>query len=545
MPLGALANDTSYVSFGCVRNAPDRLSTVFFMPALRAAAPPAGIESDQNVMLCGPPVTFVKRTVAPAGMVIELGSNAARVLPLPVIFTSTTGPVDVAAAPGAAGGALCIWDWFWSLPFLPQASAPMATTVVSKAKRIAGLLRTWAENWGRVSLVVSLVNCFTIAVNIDEASQNGSPTEALASEPMRTPIALFILVQLSLCSIAAQSWTTQLGITGGVVRQKPAGTGQRDYIDRWEIPSSGAIQASLFFVRPITKRLALESNLAASYAKFLETGGLVPRTSASDIHLIVRADIALTAGAYVAFGPMLRRRQVDSVHAMQTGLLGAIGYQHEIGRILNGRIEAQWLTQRNSGSIEPSNVYALLFGFSRLLSSSPEPSTRAQKPFTPWRLRVGAAGGYARSHLYGTFSGFYVDAWESDVDLPGSTTAPPPLFVDAPLGGRFALEFGVNAQRLQEQGTTRFDGHFAPRLNVALYRGLYAAAGGNLRYLAQTGAKSFALAGANVATGYRFPVVRSLEGRVDISYTVFKERRDFPFVENTVAAMLGVAMALR
>src|SRR2546426_1649078 len=33
------------------------------MPALRAAAPPAGIESDQNVMLCGPPVTFVKRTV--------------------------------------------------------------------------------------------------------------------------------------------------------------------------------------------------------------------------------------------------------------------------------------------------------------------------------------------------------------------------------------------------------------------------------------------------------------------------------------------------
>ena len=102
-----------------------------------------------------------------------------------------------------------------------------------------------------------------------------------------------------------------------------------------------------------------------------------------------------------------------------------------------------------------------------------------------------------------------------------------------------------NAQRLQEQGTTTFDGHFAPRLNVALYRGLYAAAGGNLRYLKQTGAKSFALAGANVATGYRFPVVRPLEARVDISYTVFKERKDFPFAENTVAVMLGVAMGLR
>src|SRR6266508_2942075 len=148
------------------------------MPALSAAAPPEGIESDQNVMLCGPPDTLVKRTVAPAGTVIELGSNAARVLPFPVIFTSTTGPVDVAAASGAAGGALCVWVWFWS-PFFPQASAPMATTVVSKAKRIAVLLRTWAENWGIVSLLVSLVNCFTIAVNIEGGPQNGSPPKGV------------------------------------------------------------------------------------------------------------------------------------------------------------------------------------------------------------------------------------------------------------------------------------------------------------------------------------------------------------------------------
>src|SRR5690349_5726554 len=108
------------------------------MPAWRAGAPPAGTESDQNVMLWGPPETFVKRTVPPAGTVIELGSNAALVLPLPVILTSTTGPVGADA--GAAGGAACAWSWVWS-PFLPQASAPMATTAVSKAKRIAGFLR--------------------------------------------------------------------------------------------------------------------------------------------------------------------------------------------------------------------------------------------------------------------------------------------------------------------------------------------------------------------------------------------------------------------
>src|SRR2546429_8898623 len=104
-------------------------------------------------MLCGPPDTFVKRPVAPAGTVIVLGSNAARVLPLPVIFTSTTGPAGTAAA-GAAGGALCVWVWVWS--FLPQATAPMAPTVVSKAKRIAGLLRTWTGDWGVGALPVVL-----------------------------------------------------------------------------------------------------------------------------------------------------------------------------------------------------------------------------------------------------------------------------------------------------------------------------------------------------------------------------------------------------
>src|SRR2546422_8049482 len=120
VPLGALANDTSYVSFGCVRNGPDRLSTVFFMPALRAAAPPAGTESDQNVMLWGPPATLVNRTVAPEGIVIEFGSKAALVLPLPVILTSMTGPLGATAPPAA--GAACGWVWVWS-PFLPQASA--------------------------------------------------------------------------------------------------------------------------------------------------------------------------------------------------------------------------------------------------------------------------------------------------------------------------------------------------------------------------------------------------------------------------------------
>src|SRR6266705_1295649 len=129
---------------------------VFFMPALRAAAPPAGIESGANV--------------------IEFGSKPAFVLPLPVIFTSVTGPVGVAGAvpAGGAGGAACVWVWFWSPLLPPQASAPKATTVVSRAKRIAEVLR---DMWSRAWELMSFVNSFTIAVNIEAGPQNGRPTK--------------------------------------------------------------------------------------------------------------------------------------------------------------------------------------------------------------------------------------------------------------------------------------------------------------------------------------------------------------------------------
>jgi hypothetical protein len=57
----------------------------------------------------------------------------------------------------------------------------MATTVVSKAKRIAGVLRTWAGTWRLEITGVSLVNCFTIVVNIEAGPQKGSPPKAARS----------------------------------------------------------------------------------------------------------------------------------------------------------------------------------------------------------------------------------------------------------------------------------------------------------------------------------------------------------------------------
>src|SRR2546426_697000 len=51
-------------------------------------------------MSCGPPDTLRNRTVVPGLIVSLAGSNAAAVVPLPVIFTSTTAPA------GSAAGAL-------------------------------------------------------------------------------------------------------------------------------------------------------------------------------------------------------------------------------------------------------------------------------------------------------------------------------------------------------------------------------------------------------------------------------------------------------
>src|SRR5258708_31417652 len=67
-------------------------------------------------MLCGPPATLMKRTVLPGAIVSALGSNLAWVVPLPIILTSTTGPVGAAGVVVAVAPRCCAQV---SPPFLP------------------------------------------------------------------------------------------------------------------------------------------------------------------------------------------------------------------------------------------------------------------------------------------------------------------------------------------------------------------------------------------------------------------------------------------
>ena len=87
----------------------------------------------------------MNRTVVPVLTVSLLGSNAATLVPLPVIFTSTTTPAGsaVGAAAGTAAGvgvAASAWD---AADFLspPQATSANATSVGNRVKRIADSLR--------------------------------------------------------------------------------------------------------------------------------------------------------------------------------------------------------------------------------------------------------------------------------------------------------------------------------------------------------------------------------------------------------------------
>ncbi len=348
---------------------------------------------------------------------------------------------------------------------------------------------------------MSFVNSFTIAVNIEAGPQNGSPTKALASRSMKQAIIVLVLGAYSAITVSA-----------------------------------------LFLVIPVASRFALEPSLSATHDRITESSGLIPTATTAEVRLSLRADVAIASGFYVAGGGGIRYLAMDNNHSVQTGILGAIGYRHNLGANLGTRIEARWLTLRRADSVLPSNQYSLLLGISRSLRRI-ETGNGGRGP---WRLRLGIAGGFVRTHLYGSFSGLSIDLHDTALDFPGSgSTTPAKLFVIAPLGGRFALETGFGVQRTQEQGVTFSDGHLAPRLDIAIAGGIYAAAGGNIRYLEQTGTAGFALAGANAAVGYRFPFIQELEGRAELGYTVFKQRRNYPFAENDLAVLFGVSMPLK
>src|SRR6266850_1428964 len=100
----------------------------------------------------------MNRTIVPVLIVSLLGSNAATLVPLPVILTSTTAPAGSAAGvaagwPAGVGVAASAWDAA-DLLSPPQATTANATSEVNRVNRIADSSGT--------KMTGQLVNAFTI-----------------------------------------------------------------------------------------------------------------------------------------------------------------------------------------------------------------------------------------------------------------------------------------------------------------------------------------------------------------------------------------------
>lgn len=343
---------------------------------------------------------------------------------------------------------------------------------------------------------------------------------------------------------AAQAWHPELGLRGGLVRLKPAGTGHSDQVDLLDLPGGDYLgqiqsQSALYLVVPLGGRLALEPSLSFQQ----NTPALIVGTMAL---LGLRADVALGRGFFAAVGGTLRYRDAASP-AMQPGIQGALGWAVQVMGPVSFRVEAQATAFRRTALTFPYDAYAFLVGMDTRLDDRPPPPSAHRRPRPLWEPMVGVQGGYYRLHIVGTGD-------IAVLSLPGNgagslagvfAPGPAPFFFVLPLAGPVALEVGADAHRSQSSGpNTVFTGQIAPRLDWALGAHWYLAAGGRLHLLKGTGTALVAPPGGVVAAGYRVEVTADVIARAELSYSVDRQRVDFGVLPtNSLGLSLGLMVA--
>jgi len=367
----------------------------------------------------------------------------------------------------------------------------------------------------------------------------------------RTLAVLALMTGLVTTAQAQQQWHSEFGISSGYSRIKPAGTGASDHVDVFGIPSfslAGVIPggASLFGIVPVKNKLAIELSAGALQGNVI-LPGLVG--DATFFNVDARADYALTRKVYAAAGAALNFVENGGVHETQVGVEAAVGYRFGFILGLRGRVEANAVFLHKTDLVDPRDVYALEFGVSKQLGAHGRSTAPARATNRAWRSQLGIQGGYTRAHVIGAgvdLTGLSIPGFGGAVTLFGSPASPPILFAILPVGGKFAIEPGLDISRVQGGGTTAFSTNASARLNYAVGHGWYGAAGGNVQYLKLTGGSGETVTGANVAWGYRFPLAGGLGGRFEIDYTMMGENTDLLLPPtNTLGLLFGVTMALQ
>lgn len=366
----------------------------------------------------------------------------------------------------------------------------------------------------------------------------------------RTFALLAVLAGLTTTAHAQRAWQSEIGVQGGFVRVKPAGTGAADQIDVFALPGANYVlglltHGSVYAIIPWSEKLAVEPSFVVTQ---LNGGGT--NTTA---RLGLRANYALTPKFYAAAGGVLLYLHSPVQHSKTLGLQGAVGYRMHLTGPLNARIEANLSTTKKTKELRPFIGYGVLFGVSTRLHGAAAPASR--RPATTgraWRTAIGIQGGYQSLHQVGgaditglSFPGLG-GSLSAIAGLGGAVLAGPPnMFVILPIGSKTAVEAGFDVARAQSNGQTGFSGNFSARLNYAVKRDWYAAAGANLNYLKFTAANG-TVTGANLAWGYRFGLGGNFGGRVELNYSMFGKNTNVGAApQNVVGLMLAATMPLK
>jgi len=362
---------------------------------------------------------------------------------------------------------------------------------------------------------------------------------------MKTIWALMALGLLAIRPAGAQAWQTEVGIQGGFTRSKPAGTARHDQTDAFDIPPFGG--TALFVIVPWRSKIAVEPSFSVAQTSY--------SIGFTQVALGLRGDYALTPKLYAAAGGVLNYFEYLGRHESQLGVQVAAGYRLRLGPALNGRIEANWQTFHDSKFIGPYGAYSLWFGASTptrraIAAGARRPSNRA------WDPVLGVQGGYARIHGVGgsngdvavlTFPSWGIGSYTASNPL-GTAVLPTPsaVFAIIPVGGKLAIEPGMDLHRVKRLGQTVFSANLSGRVDYAVSTHWYGAAGVNLIHLvARKGffgdpdKGSTGVSGANLAWGYRFHFANGVGGRLEVSYIMIKNSTVFTQATNTMSIMFG------
>jgi hypothetical protein len=368
---------------------------------------------------------------------------------------------------------------------------------------------------------------------------------------VRRTFALLALATGVTTAVPAQrAWHPEIGIQAGYTKTKPAGTGIDDAESFIMLPGASTVvplltYGSLYAIIPWSDKVAVEPTFG--FSQFEATGG------ATATRIGARIDYAITPKFYGAAGGVLNYIEQNGTHGTQLGLQAGVGYRLRITQGLNGRVELQWVSTKNSDNVTgPFNAYSALVGVSAPLSGGGASRTagrsaRATTSNSVWTRAIGFTAGYSRVHAVGGGDLVFLTApgvGGSLASLGAYAPAPPILFAILPIGRKLALEPGLDITRVDQGGASILGASLGARLNYALVHGWYGAIGGQLAYLNPSSGSSASVFGGTLAFGDRFNLTSSLGGRVELNYLTFPANSTVGAATNTTSVLFGLTMPL-